>query len=184
MGVAVAQSTRLNPLPPRKGCCRKCFWEKATDKSKALFQLQLNKEGVQTLSKLGETMRDFKKALNEKTSLRPKIRNVVLGDEASHAQRRRHHHTRYPQYQHDQKHDGQKHEHYTSAVTKARCKCGLPQCSCQRGQRQSWHGPRVWSRKESANVSRRWMKELAQRIASAKPVSGAVAAGRGSKERQ
>ena len=36
---------------------------------------------------LSETMVQFKEALNKETPLRPEIRNVILGDETSHAKR-------------------------------------------------------------------------------------------------
>ena len=50
------------------------------------FKLQLYKIDVQALSNLGKTMRNFEKALKK---IGPIFRNVVLGDEASHAQRER-----------------------------------------------------------------------------------------------
>ena len=72
------------------GHCAKSAAGNASEKKrltnhKALFHLQLNEKGVQTLSHLGETVRDIKRP--SKNLSGQKKRNVVLGDEASHAQR-------------------------------------------------------------------------------------------------
>ena len=50
-------------------------------------RLRPNNKRMQHFGDLRKAVRYLKKALHQKPSLGPKIRNVVLGDEASHAPR-------------------------------------------------------------------------------------------------
>ena len=62
----------------KMGAHQKMLLRKTTKKDKVLFQLQLNKKGVQTLRNTRKAMGNVQQALHLKHSSGPKKRNVFL----------------------------------------------------------------------------------------------------------